>query len=519
MARIGTGIRPELGRIDYTPYMQGSVAGAQSIGRGIAGLGEALGQGINRYFDEKEKEAQLMSSIDDLISKRRESKTVDNFINTYITDPAKQNDREALKSAVIGQYGGDKQRATIALREGVRQAVAQDLSNTRVGSLVDAVRKGEDAFAIGKQLNASITEINAAANIVRDENRMRLENDRILAETDRLKADAERMRRGEPAPAMTTDQRRYNAAVQAWRNMNSGKEPTAANLPEIEMISANLANLAPGTTLNFGPSAQAAGAPQAPSGPFAGGLTSTATDLLGRQAPQPVQTPAIAQPSRISMSVVPLPGSEADRKQQEAAKKDAEIAEKLVQKKQSEAQDALKVLTTINEAKALLTSKSFVPGLGGAGGPIEGRFPAFTSLATYGIRTENESLKRKFDQLLGDQTLKKLLDLRLQNPTGGSVVGNASDTDVKMIRSSVSQLDVVANESENLSELAKMEEALLRLMGPEFADQYAALQEAERLKRQGRRGSGMSDMQPVAVPNANIMSLGSSLTDKYVPRR
>jgi hypothetical protein len=191
----------------------------------------------------------------------------------------------------------------------------------------------------------------------------------------------------------------------------------------------------------------------------------------------------------------------------------------LVQKKQSEAQDALKVLTTINEAKALLTSKSFVPGLGGAGGPIEGRFPAFTSLATYGIRTENESLKRKFDQLLGDQTLKKLLDLRLQNPTGGSVVGNASDTDVKMIRSSVSQLDVVANESENLSELAKMEEALLRLMGPEFADQYAALQEAERLKRQGRRGSGMSDMQPVAVPNANIMSLGSSLTDKYVPRR
>lgn len=55
MARIGTGIRPELGRIDYTPFLQGSLAGSQAIGRGIAGLGEAFGGAIQEYSKKKEE--------------------------------------------------------------------------------------------------------------------------------------------------------------------------------------------------------------------------------------------------------------------------------------------------------------------------------------------------------------------------------------------------------------------------------------------------------------------------------
>jgi hypothetical protein len=55
MARIGTGIRPELGRIDYTPFLQGSLAGSQAIGRGLAGLGEAFGGAIQEYSKKKEE--------------------------------------------------------------------------------------------------------------------------------------------------------------------------------------------------------------------------------------------------------------------------------------------------------------------------------------------------------------------------------------------------------------------------------------------------------------------------------
>jgi len=48
MARFGTNINASLGRIDYTPYMQGAVAGSQAIGQGIAALGQAAGKAIEK---------------------------------------------------------------------------------------------------------------------------------------------------------------------------------------------------------------------------------------------------------------------------------------------------------------------------------------------------------------------------------------------------------------------------------------------------------------------------------------
>lgn len=53
MARFGTNIQAGLGRIDYTPYAQGAIAGSQAIGRGI----EAVGKGI-----EKNSELRAMVS-------------------------------------------------------------------------------------------------------------------------------------------------------------------------------------------------------------------------------------------------------------------------------------------------------------------------------------------------------------------------------------------------------------------------------------------------------------------------
>ncbi len=67
MARIGTGIRPELGRIDYTPFLQGSLAGSQAIGRGLAGLGEAFGGAIQDYYKKKEERDVLTATVEDQI--------------------------------------------------------------------------------------------------------------------------------------------------------------------------------------------------------------------------------------------------------------------------------------------------------------------------------------------------------------------------------------------------------------------------------------------------------------------
>jgi hypothetical protein len=65
--QTGSQINPSLGAINYTPYMQGAVAGAQSIGQGIANLGQGIASGIEQYQKQKKEnkmmEAQLKGTI------------------------------------------------------------------------------------------------------------------------------------------------------------------------------------------------------------------------------------------------------------------------------------------------------------------------------------------------------------------------------------------------------------------------------------------------------------------------
>ena len=68
MATFGQGINPQLGAIDYSPILKGSVAGAemaakggQMIGQGLANLGQEVGKGIQEYT--KKKEERDMYSI------------------------------------------------------------------------------------------------------------------------------------------------------------------------------------------------------------------------------------------------------------------------------------------------------------------------------------------------------------------------------------------------------------------------------------------------------------------------
>jgi hypothetical protein len=57
--QTGSQINPALGAINYTPYMQGAVAGGQAIGQGIANLGQSVASGIEGYYKKKEEKAQL----------------------------------------------------------------------------------------------------------------------------------------------------------------------------------------------------------------------------------------------------------------------------------------------------------------------------------------------------------------------------------------------------------------------------------------------------------------------------
>jgi hypothetical protein len=68
--QTGSQINPALGRIDYTPYLQGSIAGSQAIGQGIASLGQSVASGIEAYAKKKKEnkamEANLKANINSL---------------------------------------------------------------------------------------------------------------------------------------------------------------------------------------------------------------------------------------------------------------------------------------------------------------------------------------------------------------------------------------------------------------------------------------------------------------------
>jgi len=58
MAIIGQGVQAGLGRIDYSPYLQGAAAGAQGIAQGVSQFGSAVAKGIEAYA-KKEQEKKL----------------------------------------------------------------------------------------------------------------------------------------------------------------------------------------------------------------------------------------------------------------------------------------------------------------------------------------------------------------------------------------------------------------------------------------------------------------------------
>jgi hypothetical protein len=71
---FGGGVRPELGKTDYSGYLQGALTGAQgvaaggaAIGQGIANLGAGIGEGIKKYQQNKFLQAEIMGGVEENI--------------------------------------------------------------------------------------------------------------------------------------------------------------------------------------------------------------------------------------------------------------------------------------------------------------------------------------------------------------------------------------------------------------------------------------------------------------------
>ena len=105
MATFGQGINPQLGAIDYSPILKGSVAGAemaakggQMIGQGLSNLGQEVGKGIATYQLNKKIASDAIGDTEGLMQGSP-------AVVSWLTNP--DNDTQAAKLARKLQKNGN----------------------------------------------------------------------------------------------------------------------------------------------------------------------------------------------------------------------------------------------------------------------------------------------------------------------------------------------------------------------------------------------------------------------------
>lgn len=166
MARIGTGINASLGAIDYTPYLKGSVAGSEAIGRGIAALGAGAGAAIERYKKTKEEEdlekALGNTELSNLTSNIQQSKQAGNK-DLYASAPNVTSEQIADLNRRVNSSNKAERKAAIAevasLNQGFKEAPARALQTLQFNAAQGALKQQEQEIKNTEAMTAAFTGI------------------------------------------------------------------------------------------------------------------------------------------------------------------------------------------------------------------------------------------------------------------------------------------------------------------------------------------------------------------------
>jgi len=170
---FGGGVRPELGRTDYTSFLQGSLAGAQmqarggeSIGKALANLGKVAGEAIGQYQEKKQERQFVTGAVDRISTIIKGDPYLAESLN--ITDP---NDKGAIKAAMVALGNGNLFkgagvadnliRAAVQQRresDAIRQAFTPSTVNSQAGR---AIQAGASFEQLPQGLGAFMSEMQA----------------------------------------------------------------------------------------------------------------------------------------------------------------------------------------------------------------------------------------------------------------------------------------------------------------------------------------------------------------------
>ena len=188
MPAFGTGVNASLGRIDYTPYLQGSLQGSSAIGRGISQLGQEAGIAVKQYYENKQTDDLFNATTESVKKALKTDPYLAQTIN--IQDP---NDTKAIGVAIKAFGGGDKRAGVAAVTKMLAQHGEQKVEDQAIGAamkpFVDETKRleaylgagGRDLIGFQTRM-AQLEASKAAAENSRSESRLRDQQAKSLSE-------------------------------------------------------------------------------------------------------------------------------------------------------------------------------------------------------------------------------------------------------------------------------------------------------------------------------------------------
>lgn len=166
---FGGGVRPELGRTDFTPFLQGSVRGAEMQAKGAenmaAGVSQFLtkaGEGVKAYQENKAINTMFNSTVEDAI-KLNEQRGGEIARMLGIADV---EDKGAWAAAVKSLGEGDKKKGSMAVRSFMGQMAEQEAQRERMQGVIDPSLSPQENVQRALAAGASVGEASAIGNFL-----------------------------------------------------------------------------------------------------------------------------------------------------------------------------------------------------------------------------------------------------------------------------------------------------------------------------------------------------------------
>jgi hypothetical protein len=420
-SRFGSGIRPELGLVDYSPIAKAGMAAGQAYAQGIAGLAEGIGQGVESYFKNKEDEKLLDSSVNNIFASAQQRKSVSDYINSRVPESATETEKKAaIRQALVNMAGGDRRAAAAFGYKTIEQLNAQEADQKRQAgiakSLQGAFDSGVDPLPIAINAGLPIDQALSISNAF-------VNRQNMTAAQRKAEADAARQAENDRRKAELDEANRLKTEAETRllnRRLGTPEDTRAAPPAGFEYESPQSTNLRP-----------------IPGGPA-----------------------AIAAQERMA----------------KAQEKEAEMATAEKKAKMAEEQAKTYIFNTldnISRAKSLIENR-------GAGGAYEGAVPRVMNMLG---RPETMQLIAAYKQIASNVLLDQIYRLKEVSPTGATGLGATSNIEINKLSERLGELNPELPASAQIQILNDVERSLKNLSGNSIIEnEYAQYQ--EELKKQ-----------------------------------